>query len=80
MGHTHNGQRSDEVMEFRKARQFCFQHSKFDAKLQERLFAGHPEQTVAFVKIAVENACVDEIPDTPQGLVLSDNRCRGAFQ
>ena len=80
LGHTHRGHRSAESLEFRKARQFCFQHSKFDAKLQERIFAGIPEEVASFVTIAVPNARLDDVPETPQGLVLADNRGRGAFQ
>ena len=80
MGNTYRGHRSAESLEFRKTRQFCFQHSKYDPKLQERIFVGYQEETVAFVKIAVPNACVADLPDTPQGLVLADNRCTGAFQ
>jgi hypothetical protein len=67
-------------MEFRKARQFCFQHSKFDAKLQERVFFGCMDEAVAFVKIAVPDACLANVPESPQGLVLTDIRGRGAFQ
>jgi hypothetical protein len=80
LGFTHRGHRSVQRLEFRKAKQFCFQHSKYDPKLQENVFLGYPEQTVAFVKIAVENADLADVPDTPQGLVLADNHCRGAFQ
>jgi hypothetical protein len=69
-----------ESMEFRKARQFCFEHSKFDSKLGERVFVGYPEQAVAFVKIAVPEAYLADVPETPQGVVLADNRGRGMFQ
>jgi hypothetical protein len=80
LGLTHRGHRSAERLEFRKARQFCFQHSKYDPKIQENVFIGYPEQTVAFVKIAVSNADLFAVPETPQGLVLADNHCTGAFQ
>jgi hypothetical protein len=80
LGHIHRGYRSSKSMEFRKARQFCFQHSKFDSKLQERIFVGTPQGAIAFIRIAVPNADLADVPDTPQGLVLADNRCRGAFQ
>jgi hypothetical protein len=51
---AHRGQRSIESLEFRKARQFCFGHSKFDSKLQERTFIGIPEAVRAFIEAAVE--------------------------
>ena len=49
---AHRGRRSEESIEFRKARQFCFGHSKFDSKLQERTFIGTPEAVKAFVEAA----------------------------
>ena len=76
----HRGQRSEESIEFRKARQFCFRHSKFDSKLQERTFLGTLEAVKAFVEAAVADPYLADIPDVVQGLVLADNRCRGAFQ
>ena len=51
---AHRGQRSEESVEFRKARQFCFGHSNFNSKLQERTFIGIPEAVRAFVEAAVE--------------------------
>jgi hypothetical protein len=51
---AHRGQRSEESIEFRKTRQFCFGHSKFDSKLQELTFIGTPEAVKAFVEAAVE--------------------------
>ena len=77
---AHRGQRSEESIEFKKARQFCFGHSKFDSKLQERTFIGTPEAVKAFVEAAVADPYFADIPDVVQGLVLADNRCRGAFQ
>ena len=77
---AHRGKRSVESIEFRKARQFCFGHSKFDPKLQERTFIGTPEAVKAFVEAAVADVYLADIPDVVQGLVLADNRCRGAFQ
>jgi hypothetical protein len=76
----HRGQRSQDSIEFRKARQYCFRASKFDPKLQERIFIGTPEAVEAFVEMAVPNVFLADIPDTPRGLVLADNRCTGAFQ
>jgi hypothetical protein len=77
---VHRKKLVEDTLEFRKAKKFCFQHSKFDAKRQERVFAGTPKDVAAFVKIAVPDAHLADLPDTPQGLVLADNRCRGAFQ
>ncbi len=78
---THRGQRSVESREFRKARSYCFENSWYDPKLQERVFVGSPEGVVAAVNLAFGVSAVpEEIPDTPKGLVLADNRCRGAFQ
>ena len=80
MGHTHRGHRSSESMEFRSARQFCFRHCKYDRVSRERVFVGYPEQTLAFVEVSVENPCLSDVPDTPQGLVLADSRGGGAFE
>jgi hypothetical protein len=77
---AHRGQRSEKSIEFRKARQFCFRNSKFDSKLQERIFIGTPEALKAFVEASVEDPNFADIPDVAQGLVLADNRCRGSFQ
>jgi len=77
---AHRGQRSEESIEFRKARQFCFGNSKFDSKLQERTFIGTPEAVKTFVEASVADPYLADIPDVEQGLVLADNRCRGAFQ
>jgi len=69
-----------QCLEYEKAAQFCFRHSKLDPELGERIFLGDQEQTIAFVEIVLREACIAEVPDTPRGLVLADNRCRGAFQ
>ncbi len=75
----HRGQRSEESTEFRKARQFCFRHSKFDSKLQEKIFIGTPEAVKAFVEAVVADPYLADIPDVTRGIVLADNRCRGLF-
>ncbi len=72
---------STNSLEFKKARSYCYARSKFDPKLQEKIFIGSPEEIVDFVNIALgPNVLPEMIPDLPQGLVLDDNRCRGAFQ
>ncbi len=76
----HRGKRSVESLEYRKARAFCFRNSNYDTKRQERVFTATPQETILFIRIAVRNPVEDFIPDTPQGLVLADNRCTGAFQ
>jgi hypothetical protein len=63
-----------------KAMEYCFRHSKFDAEMDESVFLQSSEDTVFFVKIAVQGVCADEVPETPQGLVLTDSRGRGGFQ
>jgi hypothetical protein len=80
LGHIHRGQRSAESREFRKARQYCFEHCMFDGEQNEFVFLGEPEKVVAFVKIAVKNAYLPEVPETPHSLILADSRGRGAFQ
>ena len=78
---VHRKKQSADSLEFKKARSYCFDHSKFDARLQERIFVGRPEDVVAAVNISIGVQTIpEEIPDTPQGLVLADNRCTGAFQ
>jgi hypothetical protein len=53
---VHRKKPVEDTLEFKKAKQFCFQHSKFDAKLQERIFVSTPEDVVTFARIAVPNA------------------------
>jgi hypothetical protein len=69
----------DESMEFRNARFFCFCNSKFDPKKQESVFVGRPEDLKIFVESTVLDACAADIPDCPEGLVLTTNRGLGAF-
>jgi hypothetical protein len=76
----HRGQRSQESIEYRKAKFFCFKNSKFDPKRQERIFTGNAEDLHLFVEAVVVNAYMKDIPDCPRGLVLADNHCTGAFQ
>ena len=61
-------------------RQYCFDHGKFDPKLQENIFLGSPENLRAFVEVAVPDAYLADLPDLPRGIVLADNRGSGAFQ
>jgi hypothetical protein len=77
---VHRKKTLEDTLEFKKAKQFCFRNSMYDPKRQERVFTKTPEETVGFVKIAVTDAFEDDIPDCPQGLVLADNHCTGAFQ
>jgi hypothetical protein len=77
---VHRKKLVEDTLEFRKAKAYCFLCSKLDPKVGERVFVGTPEDAVAYVKTAVQGACLADVPDTPQGLVLADNRCRGAFQ
>jgi hypothetical protein len=77
---VHRGYRSAESIEYRKSRFFCYKNSKFDPKLQERVFEGTPSELQLFVEAVVPDVCGENIPECPQGLVLADNRSRGAFQ
>ena len=77
---THRGQRSRESREFRKTRSYCYHNSKYDPRLQEQVFVGTPAEVKAFVLVEVQGAYAADIPDAPQGLVLADNHCTGAFQ
>jgi len=71
---THRGRRSIDSLGQRKARRFCFENSKYDPRLQERVFIKTPSDTAVFLG----NPTV--LPDTPQGLVLTDNHGAGAYQ
>ena len=71
--------RSTESIEYRQARFFCLRNSKLDWQLQERIFLGDEEDLRFFVQLIVENAHKEEIPVCPKGLVITDNRARGAF-
>jgi hypothetical protein len=77
---VHRGKRSVESLEFRLARSFCFWNSKFDPKRRENVFLGTQEAATAFVcNYAGSTVFKADIPDTPRGLVLADNRCGGFF-
>ncbi len=78
---VHRKKRVADSPELRVARRYCFENSVCDPKVGECVFVGDPDGVVAMVNIALGVAAVPErIPDTPQGLVLTDRRCRGAFQ
>ena len=76
----HRGTRSEEAEEFRAARTFCLRNSKYDDEEDEKIFIGTPAEVATFVKVMVDNAYMADVPDTPRGLILTDNRFRGAFQ
>lgn len=76
---VYRGQRNVESIEFRKARQFRFRHSKFYSKLQEKIFIGTPKAVKVFVETEVADPYLADIPDVAQDLVLANNRCRGLF-
>jgi hypothetical protein len=65
----------DESLEFRNARFFCFQNSKFDPEKKESVF----EDLKVFVDATVPDAYAADIPDCPEGLVLTNNHGEGAF-
>jgi hypothetical protein len=76
---VHRGHRSAQSLEHRKAVFFCFRNSTFDRQMQERIFEGDEEDVRLYVELTIENSQVDIIPCCPKGLVLADNRARGAF-
>jgi hypothetical protein len=78
---VHRKKPAEDSPEFKKARSYCFGNSKYDPKLQARIFVKTFEDLVANVNISL-GVCTDPelIPEVPQGLVLADNRCTGAFQ
>jgi hypothetical protein len=76
---VHRGHRSAESIEYRQARFFCFRNSKFDCELQERVFCGEQADVEFFVDLFVDNLNEGDLPECPKGLVLADNRARGAF-
>jgi hypothetical protein len=63
----HRGHRSTLRLGFWEVRQFCFQQSKYDPNVKENVFTGYPEQTVAFLKIAVSNADLFKVPQPTYG-------------
>jgi hypothetical protein len=69
----------EESREFRNARFFCFCNSKFDPEKQESIFVGKPEDLKVFVDATVPDAYAADIPDCPEGLVLTNNHGEGAF-
>ncbi len=76
----HRGIRSEDTLEYRIAKTFCLENSKYDSEVQECVFVGLPEQVVAYVRTVIPDAYIADVPDTPQGLVLTDNRGTGVFQ
>lgn len=78
---VHRKKRSGDSLEFKKARQHCLANSFWDSKLHESVYLGDEDDTVSAVNLALGAQIVPElIPDTPQGLVISDSRGAGAFQ
>jgi hypothetical protein len=76
---VHRGHRSAESIEYRKAMFYCFRNSEFDRRMQERIFQGDEQDVRFYVQLTVENAQEEEVPSCPKGLVIADNRARGAF-
>ena len=76
---AHRGKRSAESIEYRKSMFFCFRNSEFDRKLQERILEADEEDVRFFVSLFVADVSEADVPSCPQGLVLADNRARGAF-
>jgi hypothetical protein len=76
---VHRGIRSAESIEYRKAVFFCFRNSEFDKERQERIFDADEEDVRFFVSLFVTDTSDGNVPSCPQGLVLTDNRTRGAF-
>jgi hypothetical protein len=76
---VHRGRRSAESIEFRKAMFFCFKNSEFDRKMQERILLADEGDVRFFVSLFVADASEADVPSCPKGLVLADNRVRGAF-
>lgn len=73
--------RNPETLEWKKARRHCLANSFWDPKLHESVYLGVEDDTVAAVNLTLGVKCVPElIPETPQGLVLSDQRGEGLFQ
>jgi len=78
---THRGHRNQETLEYKKARSYCFLNGFFEPREKETIFIGKPEAVMNYVKVALGNNMNEaDIPDAPQGLVLSDTRGTGAFQ
>ena len=69
----------EESMEFRNARFFCFCNSKFDSEKQESIFVGRPEDLKIFIDSTVPDAYAADIPDCPEGLVLTSGKGDGMF-
>ena len=71
--------RSAESIESRKAKFFCLKNSTYDRKLQERVFLGNEEDMRFYVTLTIPRPSEKRIPSCPKGLVMNDNRARGAF-
>jgi hypothetical protein len=76
---VHRGRRSAESIEYRKAAFYCFRNSEFDREMQERILDADEQDVHFFVSLFVPNVSEVDVPSCPQGLVLTDNRSRGAF-
>jgi hypothetical protein len=73
----HRGKRSVDSLEFRKARSFCFAHSKLTLNGENEFSLRRLKKLwLLLIKLSM---MLDFVSDTPQGLVLADNRCEGFF-
>ncbi len=80
MKSTHRGRHSTKKDIFKTVKQYCVDLSKKDPELRETVFLGYPEDAVAFVMLMYPDANAESIPETPQGVVLFDNRGLGVLQ
>jgi hypothetical protein len=76
---VHRGRRSAESIEYRKAAFYCFRNSEFDRERQERILEADEVDVRFFVSLFVPDVSEVDVPSCPQGLILTDNRARGAF-
>jgi hypothetical protein len=76
---VHRGKRSAESIEYRKTMFYCFKNSEFDRDMQERILDADEADVRFFVSLFVPDVSEIDVPSCPQGLVLTDNRARGAF-
>lgn len=77
--------RSLGILEAKIARNYCYDHSETKHRnnnpeeITERIYTGTPEEITGIVLAELQDNRSGEIPEYPQGLVISDSIKQGFF-
>jgi hypothetical protein len=81
-GRLHRGKRSKESKEQRLARMVAFENSfktRDPDEIQETIFTSTPDKLVGEVLARLKGEREEEVPECPQGLVLTNHYGLGFF-